>query len=428
MGLRDVTLLGIACIVGTRWLATAAHAGPGSVTLFLLAGLLFVVPMARVVGVLAAKRSGAGGQYIWAREDFGQWHGFLSFWLYWVGIASWVPNAAMAYVSIVAYAIDPSWVSNRALIVGGGVVAIWVGVGLNLVGGRVGRWNQNLGSMANWLIAVLLVSVGLIVYLRQGSTTVLDLRPAMRLETLNFWSQVAFALTGLELLGMMGAEIRDPSRTIGRAGWLAGLAGVAFYCVATTAILVLQKPEATDVLFGIMQAARVGADTLGVWWLPVTFGVLSLCGMLGQFGGIMSSTSRLSYAAAEDGLLPAVFARVHPKWRTPHVSMIALALVSTVLLLAMQLGDTMRAAYLELVTMMVLGTFVPFVYLFLSGWKAGLRLSPLCGIATTVLSIVFSILPTDDITNVWLFEVKIFGGAAVLMGLGRWIYASNRRP
>ncbi len=39
LGLRDVTLLGLACIVGTRWLATAAHAGPGSVELFLLTGL-----------------------------------------------------------------------------------------------------------------------------------------------------------------------------------------------------------------------------------------------------------------------------------------------------------------------------------------------------------------------------------------------------
>ena len=45
LSLRDVTLLGVACIVGTRWLATAAHAGPGAVTLFLLAGIFFVVPM-----------------------------------------------------------------------------------------------------------------------------------------------------------------------------------------------------------------------------------------------------------------------------------------------------------------------------------------------------------------------------------------------
>jgi amino acid transporter len=149
---------------------------------------------------------------------------------------------------------------------------------------------------------------------------------------------------------------------------------------------------------------------------------------LGHFGGIISATSRMSFAAAQDGLLPEVFARIHPKWRTPHFSMLALAGLSTALLLAMQLGDTMRAAYQELVSMMVLGSFVPFVYVFLSAWKAGLRWAPVSGISVTLLSLVFTVLPTADIDNVWLFEAKILGGLALLLGLGRWIYVRNRGP
>ena len=426
MGLRDVTLLGVACIVGTRWIATAAHAGPGSITLFLLAGLFFVVPMARSVGVLAAKRSGAGGQYIWAREDFGPWHGFLSFWLYWVGIASWAPNSALAYVSIAAYAFDPALVGNRWLIVGGGILAIWIGVGINLVGVRLGRWNQNAGSVSTWGISILLLVSATIVFGQRGTVTPLELAPPMTLGTLNLFSQVAFALTGLELLGMMGAEIRNPEQTIGLAGWLAGLGGVLFYGLATLSMLVLLRPEQADPLYGIMQAGRVGADALGAGWLPVVFAVLSVGGMLGQFGGILSATSRLSFAAAQDGLIPAVFGRVHPRWRTPHVSMLALAAMATMLMLVMQLGDTMRAAYQELVSMMVLGSFMPFLYLFGSAWKAGLRIEPFCGIAMTLLAMLFSMVPPDDITNVWLFEAKLIGGAALLLGLGRWIYLSNR--
>jgi len=426
LGLRDVTLLGVACIVGTRWLATAAHAGPGSITLFLLAGLFFVGPTAQAVGVLAARRPGAGGQYVWARDDFGDWHGFLAFWLYWVGIASWVPNAALAYVSIAAYAIDPALVENRSLIVASGVVAIWTGVGMNLLGVRIGRWNQNAASVATWLMALVLVVAAAAVYLRQGSATTLNLMPPLGLETLNLWSQIAFAVSGIELLGMMGEEIRDPGKTIRRAGWMAGLAGVLFYSVATLAIVVLQKPEETSVLFGIMQAAQVGAKSLGWFWLPILFAVLSVMSMLGQLGGIVSATSRLSFAAARDGLLPPMFARVHPKWRTPHVSMFALAIVATALLLAMQLGDTMRAAYQELVSMMVLGSFPPFLYIFGSAWKAGLRWAPISGISVILIALAFSVLPTEDIRNVWLFEAKIFGGSLFLLGLGRWIFLKGR--
>lgn len=424
--LRDVTLLGIAAIIGTRWLATAAHAGPGSITLFLLAGLLFVGPTAHAVGTLASRRPGAGGQYVWARDDFGDWHGFVSFWLYWIGIACWVPSAAIAYVSIAVYAIDPAWVENRILILSVGLAAIWLGVGLNLLGVRVGRWNQNAASLANWLLAALLITLAVRIYALQGSATALNLVPSLGLETLNFWSQIAFAVTGIELLGMMAEEIHDPGRTIQRAGWMAGIGGVMFYAISILAILVVQKPEDTNILFGLMQVAQTGAKTLGLPWLPAIFAVLSVMSLLGQLGGIIAATSRLSFAAGRDGLLPPAFAKVHPTWRTPHVSMFALAGGGTVLLLVMQLGDTMRAAYQELVSMMVLGSFVPFLYLFASAWKAGLRWAPVSGISVVLISLAFTVLPTADIENVWLFEAKLLGGFAILLGVGYWIFDKSR--
>src|SRR3989442_13968976 len=80
LGLRDLTLFAIACIVGTRWIASAAHAGPGSVTLWLVTTALFVVPLAVAVAALTVKYPGAGGLYLWTRGDFGPWPGFLCFW------------------------------------------------------------------------------------------------------------------------------------------------------------------------------------------------------------------------------------------------------------------------------------------------------------------------------------------------------------
>jgi hypothetical protein len=46
LGLRDLTFFGIVCLVGPRWIPAAAHMGPGSITLWVLAGLLFAVPLA----------------------------------------------------------------------------------------------------------------------------------------------------------------------------------------------------------------------------------------------------------------------------------------------------------------------------------------------------------------------------------------------
>ncbi len=98
MGLRDVTLFAIACITATRWIPGAAHAGPGSITLWLMAALFFAVPLAIAVAALIVKYPGAGGLYLWTRKDFGPWHGFLCFWSYWVGIAALLPPIVLFYV------------------------------------------------------------------------------------------------------------------------------------------------------------------------------------------------------------------------------------------------------------------------------------------------------------------------------------------
>lgn len=76
--------------------------------------------------------------------------------------------------------------------------------------------------------------------------------------------------------------------------------------------------------------------------------------------------------------------------------------------------------------MMVLCSFVPYFYIFGSGWKAGLRIAPVSGMLVTFLALLFTAVPTDDVGNVWLYEGKIWGGAGVMLGLGRWIFLRGK--
>src|SRR6266542_4004566 len=137
LGLRDLTLFMIACMVGTRWIPAAAHAGPGSVTLWVLAALLFMIPLAVTVAALSAKYPGTGGFYLWTRNDFGQWHGFLAFVVYWIGIAFWFPSAAVFYMSAGTYALGPSYAylaNSRVFLLTVSLVAIWIALGTNMAG------------------------------------------------------------------------------------------------------------------------------------------------------------------------------------------------------------------------------------------------------------------------------------------------------
>jgi amino acid transporter len=410
MGLRDLTLFAIACIVGTRWIASAAHAGPGSVTLWLVTAVLFVAPLAVAVAALTVKYPGAGGLYLWTRGDFGPWQGFLCFWVYWMGIAFWFPSAAMAYMSVAVYTLGPNYAhlaTNRVFLVIVALAAIWLALGANMIGLKFGKWISNLGGAATWLLGALLVTLAVLVWMKRGTATPIHVIPKWNRDTINAWATIAYAMTGLELAGMMGAEIRDPRRTLPRAGWMASAFAGVFYSSATLAMLVILQPGSISEMNGPGQVGMEAGRVMGAGWISPLIAILFSLTALGQIGGLGTGVSRLPFAAGVDHLLPAAFAKVHPQWGTPHLSILALGVVASVLLVTFQIGDTMRAAYDGLVSLMVITGFLPYLYVFGSAWKAGKRISALSGWLVAVLALLCSVAPTGEITNVWLFEAKI---------------------
>jgi amino acid transporter len=142
LGLRDFTLFAIAGITAARWIPFAARAGPTSVTLWLLAALLFVVPLASTVAALVVKYPGVGGFYLWTSRDFGPWNGFLAFWLYWIGIAFQLPTTAILHVKVPLSLLGPTYSragDNRIYLLTITLALVWIAIGTNLVGMRIGR-------------------------------------------------------------------------------------------------------------------------------------------------------------------------------------------------------------------------------------------------------------------------------------------------
>jgi amino acid transporter len=224
------------------------------------------------------------------------------------------------------------------------------------------------------------------------------------------------------MAGLMNAEIRDPERTLPRAGWIASGFAFLFYAGATIALLVISRPEKISEMNGFAEVAAVGAKTVGAWWITPLAAALVMVSAVGQFGGLGTGVSRLPFAVGVDHLLPKAFARVHPRWGTPHVSILLLGVVASFLLIVMQAGDTMRAAYQSLVSLMVITGFFPYLYMFGSAWKAGRRVSALSGWAVTVMAIVCPVVPTSEVHNVWVFEFKIVLGTLLVIASAWLLY------
>lgn len=427
--LWHVVLFNISAVAGVRWLAAAAHAGPGSLALWVVAALAFFLPCALVVSTLSRKFPEEGGLYNWTKRAFGEWHGFLCAWLYFISNICYFPTLLLAGVAVASYMFGPTGIrysEDARFGVSATFLVLWLAFFMNLVGMRAGKWATTLGATATYLIAALLIAFGIAIASRGGLPTRIHLLPALNFDSLNFWSQIAFAFVGLEVAPILGGEIYDTGNVIRRAAVISGIGSAGFYMAGTAAMLALLAPEKISPLTGLAQAGELAGVRFGAIWIAPAFALLIIFSMLGQLTAFVAGNTRLPFALGLDHYLPPAFAKLHPRWGTPHVSILMQGVLSSVLLLLMQLGETLRAAYQILVDLTVIATFLPFVYIFASGFKFGKRIAGVAGLAITLLAIVLSAVPPSGVSSVWIFELKVVGGAA-LLALAAWPIFSRSR-
>jgi amino acid transporter len=298
---------------------------------------------------------------------------------------------------------------------------LWAAFGANYFGMKVAKWISALGGSATFIIGGVLVTLAVVVGLHSGiATTGFAWLPPANLDTLNFWSQIAFAFIGLELAPIVSGEIRNPARDLPRAALISGVATALFYIVVTAALLVLLKPEEISPMTGLAQAGAAGAAKLGAPLIATLLAALIGFALLGQLDTWIAGNTRLPYAIGLDNYLPPAFGRVHPKWGTPYVSLAVQAVAATLFLLMAQLGESVKAGYQIMVDMTVIVTFIPFIYIFAAGFRFGSRISAIAGMAVTLLAIVLSALPPPEVSSTWAFEAKVLGGSLLFILLG-WI-------
>jgi amino acid transporter len=326
-----------------------------------------------------------------------------------------------------------------------------VAVVLNIIGLNIGKWLQNAGGVSTYVPLLMLAAVAVLVYMKHGSATHFtwaNMLPIWNLDTVNFWSQIAFAFTGLELVSSMSEEVRDPRRTLPRAVFGAGALIAFMYIAGTFAILTLVPAGDLDPKSGVFQAIGVGAGILKVAFVAVLAAILVSVGNAGGVGSTVAGIARVPFVVGIDRYLPQAFGKIHPKWKTPHISMLVQAGVSGIILLLSQIQtDTVQAAYQLLILAAIILYFIPFLYMFAAviklaarpdrenneravlvpGGKIGVWLAGGLGFVVVLGSIVLSLIPPGEETNKPLFEMKLVGGTVAAILLGLVLYSRGAR-
>ena len=223
--LRDLVFFDICAIISLRWIAAAAHAGPGSLVLWLIAAIFFFLPSAVIVAGLSRLFPEEGGIYIWTKRAFGDQHAFLCGWFYFISTVLYLPSLTLAGISMTAYAfgdLGQSFEVNRAFAVPVTLVVLWAAFAANFFGIKVAKWISALGGSSTFIIGAVLVALAIGAGLRSGFATKFNLLPDASFATVNFWSQIAFAFVGLELAPIVSGEIRNPRRDLPRAAAISG--------------------------------------------------------------------------------------------------------------------------------------------------------------------------------------------------------------
>ena len=453
MGFWDVLLFNIATVLGPRWIAAAGHNGTSSISLWVLAAVFFFVPGALVINELSSRFPEEGGLYVWSREAFGTFHGFVAGWTYWIYTFFYFPGLLLASASMAAYVVGGRGVAlaqNRTFLLTVSLSILLVAVVLNIIGLNIGKWLQNAGGVGTYVPLMMLVGIAAIVCFYHGSATVFtvsNMMPTWNWNTVNFWSQIAFAFTGLELVSAMSEEVRDPRRTLPRAVFGAGALIALMYIVGTFAILSLVPAANLDPQSGVFNAITIGSMALKVGFLGILAAMLVTVGNAGGVGSTVAGIARVPFVVGVDRYLPAAFGKIHPKWKTPYVSILVQAVISAAILLGSQINETTQGAYQKLIDAGIILYFIPFLYMFaaaikLSGRKdrsenehavlvpggvPGVWIAGGLGFVVVLIGIFVSLVPPGDSTDKLGFFLSLVAGTAGSILLGLILYWRGSR-
>lgn len=428
----------VVSVVSLRWIARGALAGAPAVALWIAAALFFFVPLAIATSKLARLYPEQGGLYVWVRTAFGPSHGFLCGWCLWVNNLFYFPSILLFAAANALAPFGPAYAGlaeDRLYSSAFVLVALWAAVAVNIVGLRFGRWMQNAGSLGVWVPAALVIGAGAYAFVRWGSAT--SFAPAAlvprgdTLTTLALWSAMCFAFSGMEITSLVGREVKDAGRTISRGVLIGGALVTVVYLAGTMAVLAAVPADALRERSGLADAVSLVATRVGLGAFGGLTGVMLAVAALAATLSWMAGAARVPFAAAEDGMLPRAFSRLHPRWQTPVFALIAQGVISTGIFLvsaflsATGARTTVQEAYDVLVNLTILIYFVPYLYVFaaLPKLTGGSRLAAGAGFAATAISLALVFVPPAgaDALN---YEIRLGAQAAAILAVGyalKWL-------
>ncbi|WP_367325293.1 APC family permease [Streptomyces sp. HUAS ZL42] len=357
-GLPAASALVIGSIVGTGVFAlpsALAPYGPISLVAF-VAVTLGALALAVTFGALSKRVPASGGPYVYARQAFGEFAGFLNAWSYWITV--WAGNAAIvvAWVGYVEVFVNTGHSKGYSVLIA--LVGLWIPAAVNLSGVRNTGAFQVVTTVLKFVPLVLMSTVGLL-FIDPDNFGAFNASDQSALGAISAAAAIAlFSYLGLEAASVVAGRVRDPERNVPRATVYGTLVCAVIYVLGTLAV------------FGTVSHGELGASTapftdaanniVGGTWAGDAVAVAAIVSGIGALNGWTMLCAEMPYAAARDGLFPGAFARLRGESGVPAFGIVA----STVLASLITVFSYTRFddVFTRVVLLSVLTAVIPYLF------------------------------------------------------------------
>lgn len=418
----------------------AAKLGNHQMMFWLLAIITFYLPLAAVVIYLNRLMPLEGGIYQWAKLAFNDFVAFMVAWNLWIFGILVMSGIGLIIKKNIAYAIGPraQWMHGNKLITTLICTLLMIlMISASRRGLTLGKWVQNFGGA---LLLLTFATLVLLPFITAGRGTLANYHPftiavpEFSTYNINVFSKLAVgALSGFEYIAILAGECRAPARNISRSVMISAPIIALMFILGTASVLAFVSPDKVDLIGPIPQVLSLGFSSFG--WVSILIS-LTIFGVAARQIALMSiyfaGNTRLPMVAGWDNLLPAWFARLHERHRTPVNSILFVGLVTLAFSLAsligveeqeaFQLQDNAATTFYALIYMVLFA--IPLVAIKRFGVRAPLwlKLAAVSGFLVSVVAGYFTLIPITPVDSRLSFALKIMIVVVVANAIGVALY------
>ncbi|CAN7406559.1 MULTISPECIES: amino acid permease [Microbacterium] len=448
LGVGQLALLTLVVVASLRSLPAMAVFGLGSITLYIIPAILFLVPTALVAAELAT--GWKGGVYIWIREAMGNRWGFTAVWLQWIQNVVWYPTQLAFIAGALAFVFfDPSLSSSgffTAVVI---LVLYWGSTLIALRGGnlfaKLGSWGGILGTL---LPAALLIVFGAI-WVFSGEKSEVPLTPEAVIPPFTGIASIVLivsnflAYAGMEVNAVHVNQMKDPGRGFPRSIFISAVLILIVFILPTIAIAVAVPQKELGLTNGIMLAFQEYFSHWGVGqWATAAVSALIAAGALASVITWIVGPSKGVLAAAETGLLPPLLQKKNKAGVQSGILMLQGTIV-TALAAIFIIVPNVSAAFVALIDMAAALYLIMYMMMFASAMvlrrtqasvKRAYRVPAInlvagIGFLASLAAFVFAFIPPEGFTAFppalypWIVAAVI-----VVLGAPPLIFYAVRKP